>query len=96
MSLDLLEEKWYRKAIAGFRKNWLRMVKRAESFDAFVKGISSVTGIPESTVRASIPAQNWKNFQANAEKYLEIAIRKIEAAHAAGKWKTKYRQAFST
>jgi len=96
MSLAALEEKWYRKAIKGFRTAWLAMIKRAESFDAFVKGIAAVTGLPESVVRSSIPAQNWKDFQANADKYLEIAIRKIEAAFRTHKWSTKYKQAFST
>lgn len=94
MALDAIQEKWYRKAIAGFKKNWLTMVKKAETFDAFVKGISAVTGIPEATVRASLPAVNYKEFQANAERYLDIALAKIEAAYRAGKWKVKYRQAF--
>jgi len=94
MSLGIIEEKWYRKAIAGFRKNWVPMVKKAESFDAFVKGISAVTGIPEATVRSSLPAVNWKEFQANAEKYLDIAISKIEAAYRSHKWSLKYKQAF--
>ena len=96
MSLHLYEEKWFRKAIAGFRKAWVQMVKKADSFEAFVKGIAAVTGLPEATVRASIPAQNWKEFQANADKYLEIAIRKIEAAFRAHKWSEKYKAAFST
>jgi len=94
MALDAIQEKWYRKAIAGFKANWVRMVKAAESLDAFVKGISAVTGIPESTVRASLPAKNWADFQANAEKYLPIALSKIEAAYRTGKWKVKYRRAF--
>jgi len=93
-TLDAIEEKWYRKAIAGFRKAWVQMVQRSESFDAFVEGVSAVSGIPAETVRASIPAQNWKDFQANASKYLEIAVAKLEAAHRTGKWKVKYRRAF--
>jgi len=92
--IDIVEEKWYRKAIAGFRKAWAPMVKQAESFDAFVKGISAATGIPEGTVRASLPAQNWKEFQANADKYLSIAIEKIEAAYRSKKWSRKYKAAF--
>ena len=94
MALDVIQEKWYRRAIAGFRRNWVAMVKRAETFDAFVKGISAITGIPEATVRSSLPAVNYKEFQANAEKYLDIALSKIEAAYRQGKWKLKYRQAF--
>jgi hypothetical protein len=70
------------------------MVRMSESLDAFVRGISAVTGIPEATVRASLPAKNWADFQANADKYLPIALAKIEAAYRAGKWKVKYRKAF--
>jgi len=92
--IDMKEEKWYRKAIAGFKEAWVAMVKKAESLDAFVKGISAVTGIPEATVRASIPAKNWADFQANADKYLSIAIEKIEAAYRSKKWSTHYKRAF--
>lgn len=55
------------------------MVKTADSFDAFVKGISAVTGIPEGTVRASLPAVSWSEFQRDAEKYLPKAVAKIES-----------------
>lgn len=96
MSLSVYEDKWFRKTIAGFRKVWVPMVQKAESFDAFVKGISAVTGIPEDVVRSSLPAVNWREFQANAPKYLEQAVRKIEAAYRAKKWSRKYKAAFST
>jgi len=52
MALPAIEDKWYRKAIAGFKKNWVRMVQKAESFDAFVRGISAITGIPEAKHRS--------------------------------------------
>jgi len=94
MTLEEIEEKWIRKTNAGFRENWVRMVKKAESFDLFVKGISAVTGIPEATVRASLPAKNWKDFQENAEDYLDIAIAKIDAAYRAKKWSKRYGAAF--
>lgn len=94
MSLDVLEEKWYRKAIAGFKKKWVQMVSLAESFDAFVSGISAVTGIPEGTVRSSLPAVEWSKFQKNAEKYLSMALKKIKAAHRQKKWSVNYRRAF--
>ena len=95
MALDAYEEKWYRKAMAGFRAVWVPMVKAAESLEAFCAGISAVTGIPAATVRASLPAKNWAAFQAEAEKYLPIAISKIEAAHRTKKWSRKYRAAFT-
>jgi hypothetical protein len=94
MALEAIQDKWYKKAIAGFKENWARMVKMSESLDAFVRGISAVTGIPEATVRASLPAKNWAEFQREADKYLPIALSKIEAAYRAGKWKVKYRKAF--
>lgn len=94
MSLDIAEEKWFRKAIAGFKKVWVPMVQAAESFDAFVKGIAAVTGLPEGVIRASLPAQNWAEFQRNASRYLPKAVAKIEAAFRAKKWSRKYRQAW--
>jgi len=89
--LEKYEEKWYRNAIAAFKVYWVEMVKRAESFDAFVKGIAFVTGLDEATVRASLPATHWKEFQAIAERYLPKALAKIEAAFRARKWSTKYK-----
>jgi len=94
MALEVYEEKWYRNAIAGFKVAWVNMVKKAESFEAFIKGIAFVTGLPEATVRASLPAVHWKEFQAKAEQYLEVALRKIEAAFRARKWSSKYKAAF--
>jgi len=67
---------------------------RAESLDAFVRGISAVTGIPEATVRASLPAKAWVEFQREPERYLPIAVAKIESAYRAKKWSRKYRKAF--
>jgi len=83
--LDAKHEKWFRKTVAGFRKAWVSMVSSAESFDAFCEGIAAVTGIPKGTVAASMPATNYKEFQANAAKYLPLAVAKIEAAYRAGK-----------
>jgi len=95
MVLELYEEKWVRKVRAA-RGKWLAMVKKAESLDAYVKGIAAVTGLPESVIRASFPAKNWADFQANAEKYVDIWISKIEAAFRTRKWSTNYKQAFQT
>ncbi len=78
----------------GFRGAWVANVKRAESLSAFVEGIAQVTGIPSGTVAASMPAKNFADFQANAEKYLPMAIAKLEAAYRSKKWSRKYRQAF--
>jgi hypothetical protein len=95
MSLDIYEEKWIRKLRAA-RPKWVAMVKRAESFEAYVKNIAAVTGLPEATIRASFPARSWQEFQANAERYVDIWINKIEAAYRMKKWSTNYKKAFST
>jgi len=72
------------------------MVKRAESFDAYVAKVAAAADVPEATVRASFPAKHWQDFQANAEKYVDLWISMIEAAYRARKWSTKYKLAFST
>jgi hypothetical protein len=93
--IAVAEEKWFRK-VRGARNKWLQMVKRAESFDAYVRAIAEFTGLPESVVRASFPARNWAEFQANAEKYVDIWISNVEAAFRAKKWSTNYIEAFRT
>jgi len=95
MSLDLYEEKWIRKVRAA-RPKWIAMVKKSESLEAYVRSISAITGIPEATIRASFPARNWAEFQANAEKYVDLWISKVEAAARAKKWSSHYKAAFST
>jgi len=95
MSLDIYEEKWIRKVRAA-RPKWIAMVKKAESLDAYVKGVAAVTGLSESVIRASFPARNWAEFQANAEKFVDIWISKVESAYRAKKWSAHYKAAFST
>jgi len=94
MSLELYEEKWVRKLRAS-KSKWLAAVKSASSLDAYVKMIAAITGIPESTIRASFPAKNYAEFQANADKYVDLWMTKIEAAYRVKKWSTNYRAAFS-
>jgi hypothetical protein len=91
----LAEEKWARRVRAA-RAKWLEMVKKADSLDAYVKGIAEFTGLPESVIRASFPARNWAEFQANAEKYVDIWISRVEAAARAKKWSAGYIEAFRT
>ncbi|MBA7679763.1 hypothetical protein ES703_88066 [subsurface metagenome] len=94
MSLDVIEEKWMRKTMNGFRKVWAQNVAAADTFSAFCEGISAATGIPSGTIAASLPASNYKEFQSQASKYLPIAIAKIEAAFRTKKWSRNYRRAF--
>jgi hypothetical protein len=94
MALEIYEEKWIKKVRAA-KPKWLEMVKKAESFEAYVKGIAAVTGLPEDIIRASFPAKNWAEFQANAEKYVDIWISKIETAYKQRKWSRNYKQAFT-
>ena len=95
---DLLrtyEEKWHRKAIAGFKQKWPTIVKKSESYEAYCQGIAAVTGLSPDEVRRSFPAEEWRKFSQDPEKYLDIAVRKIEAAYSARSWSTGYKQAFS-
>lgn len=92
--LDMKEEKWYRKTIAAFRKNWPSAISRSETYTAWVAGIAAITGLSEAQISSSLPAAEYKKFQANPAAYVEIAIRKIEAAHTSRKWSKNYRRAF--
>jgi hypothetical protein len=91
----LAEEKWARKVRAS-RSKWLEMVRKADSLDAYVKGVAEFTGLPESVIRASFPARNWAEFQANAEKFVDLWISRVEASARARKWSTGYIEAFRT
>jgi len=93
--LDLAQEKLIRKVRAA-RQKWVNMVKSARSLDEYVRKISQVTGLPEGTVRASLPAKNYAEFQRNADKYVDLLISNVEAAIRAGKWKEKYIEAFKS
>jgi len=93
--LDKLEEKWYRKALAGFKEKWAAIVRQATTYEAWVAGIAAVTGLPETTVRASFPAREYAEFQKNPEAYLPKALAKIEAAYRTKKWSRKYKEAFT-
>jgi len=95
MSLDYYEEKWIRKCRANKAK-WLAMVKKAESLEAYIKGVARITKLPESVIRASAPVDNWTDFQAKADEFVEIWISNIEAAARAKKWSTGYVEAFKT
>jgi len=92
--IDTKEDKWYRKTIAAFRKNWASAVSRAETYDAWCDGIAAITGLSKAQVAASLPASEFKKFQANPSAYVEVAIRKIELAHGRRKWATNYKRAF--
>jgi hypothetical protein len=91
--IELAEQKLIRK-IKAARPKWVEMVKRAESLDAYVKGIADFAGIPESVVRASLPVKNWAEFQRNAEAYVDILIEKVVRAVESGKWRKGYILAF--
>lgn len=90
--IDVIEEKWYTKAKAGFEEVWVDAVKG--SYDDFVTGIATITGLPEATIKGSLPAKNFEAFQKDPEKYKDIAIAKIEAAYKGKKWSKNYKAAF--
>ena len=94
-SIDMAERKWFIKTTAAIRTKWLRMVKSSESLDAFVKGIADFLGVSEGVVRNSLPVKNWAEFQANAERYIDIMLTKIRRAYESKKWSRKLRAAFT-
>ena len=91
--IELYERKWHRKTIAAAGK-WVTKVKSPDTFQAYVKGISTVTGLPESEVSASLPARNYREFQANADQFVEKFKSKVEAAFQMRKWSKNYIAAF--
>lgn len=90
--IDDIEDKWYTKAKAGFEEVWEDAVKG--SYGNFVTGIATVTGLSEATIKGSLPAKNFDEFQKDPGKYKDIAIAKIEAAYKEKKWSKKYKTAF--
>lgn len=97
MSPDALraaEEKWERKTLKAFKEVWPSMVKKSDTYDAFVSGVSNFAGISESAVRNSIPADEYKKFQTNPEAYLDKAVRSISDAADKDKWSDGYVTAF--
>ncbi|MBW2675506.1 MAG: hypothetical protein JRD89_19205 [Deltaproteobacteria bacterium] len=96
--IELAKDKWVRKLKAGIPK-WLVEVVRAESYDAFVRGLSSASGIPESTIRGSIVASEWKKFQEEVSRSPEAFRRKFEAIatpEKSEKWLRAFKTALTT
>ncbi len=91
--LDLAEKKWETKVLSAIDK-WTAKVKDPATAEAYVAGISAVTGLPKSEVAASFPARNYREFQANAEMYAEKFKAKVQAAIQAKKWARNYVAAF--
>jgi len=93
--LSAIEEKWFRKTSAAQRR-WINAIKTAESLEAFCKGVASALGISESQVRASLPAKNFAEFQANPERYLPLFIDGVKRAYDTKKWSRGMLKAFGT
>ena len=89
----MAEQKLIRK-IRAAKEKWVAMVKDASTLDEYVKGIASFTGLPESTIRASLPVRNYAEFQRNAEQYVDLLIEKVVRAVERGKWRKGYLKAF--
>lgn len=91
--LEFAEKKWESKVLAAIPK-WTQKVKDPATFEAYVSGISAVTGLPAGEVAASIPARNFKEFQSMADHYEEKFRSKVQAAIRAKKWAKNYVNAF--
>jgi len=94
MSLDLIEEKWYKKVSARSKK-WEANVKRTEAFEAYVKKIAELIRKPEDEVRASDSAKAWADFQARASDYRPKFESGVKVAYETKKWSRNYASAFS-
>jgi len=93
--LAAIEEKWFRKTSAAQRR-WLNAVKSAESLTAFCRGVADALGLSEAAVRASLPAKNWAEFQANPDKYLPLFVDGVKRAYDLKKWSRGMTRAFGT
>jgi len=94
MSLEAGQAKWNRKTAKAFREKWVRNFADARTFDEWVQGIAAATGLSPQQIASSLPAQNFREAQSNANAYLEKALRKIDAAARTGKWKQNFIRAF--
>lgn len=92
--IDRAEEKWGRKALAGVEK-FKQMARQNKSLDEYVKGVAQATGLSESQVRSSFPAQNYKEFQQNVDEYARQMKENIQKALDEGKWSENYKNAFT-
>ena len=91
--LDIYQEKWARKTMAAIDK-WVKMVSSADTFQSYVSGIAAVTGLSDSEVAASLPARNYREFQANASRFAAKYEEKVKKAAAMRKWAKNYIEAF--
>ncbi len=96
MSLEIGQRKWNEKTAKAFRDKWVRNFQDASSFESWVQGIATATGLSPQQISSSLPAQNFRAAQQNAQVYVEKALRKIEAAAATNKWSTNFRRAFES
>jgi len=83
------------------RSKWVNAIKSSSSFDDYAKNLAdalSREGIsisPES-IRSSAPGVNWKEFQANAEKYADIMINRAIEGFRSGKWAKNLARAYGS
>jgi len=80
--------------IRNARDELIKMAKRAESFDTYIKFVVATTRLSEYAVRSCLPTRDWSDFQANAERYVDVLINRME--NTVRKWYSGYRKAFTT
>ena len=91
--IDMAKEKWARKTVNAISK-WQSKVADTATFNSYVKGIATVTGLSESEVASSMPARNFREFQANVSMYAEKYKSKVTSPLAKEKWAKNYINAF--
>lgn len=93
--LHLAQEKWFKKVTAA-REKWLKNVANPRSLEAYVRGIADFLGVSPEVVRASLPARNWAEFQANASKFVDAFVSGVRRAYELKKWAENYKRAFTS
>ena len=91
--IELAQEKWARKVMAAAKK-WASNVSSPETFKAYVSGIAEFTGLSEAEVSSSMPARNYREFQAKADQFTDKYESGVKRAAALRKWARNYVAAF--
>jgi len=95
VNIEDAEAKWARKSRAAADK-WATNVSSDDALSAYVKGVAAFAGLSEATVSASVPVSEYREFQRRASDYKNTWVSNIEDAARAGRWSSRYKEAFRT
>jgi len=94
MAVEFAMEKWFRK-VSNAREKWLKGVTAPETLEAYVRGVADFIGVSPETVRGSLPAKNYADFQSRASQYADKFIKGVRRAYELRKWARNYKRAFT-